>query len=89
MTVEAGESVRFAPGKFQYGYTDGDGRAAVLGIGAPPESSEVETVRQCTRCDAVFRVTRPSLVHDPDASEEVDVPRPDCGGETERIGRPD
>lgn len=89
--VREGEIVRFAPGDFHYGYNHSDEPAVVLAVGAPPNSREVESVRECLVCGSVFhhhRTAYMGVVDDPvDPRLSVECPR--CGGETRRRSRPE
>lgn len=88
ITVEAGEIIRFDPGELQWGFNDGSEVIEALGIGAPPFSKDVEVVQRCLDCETVFRYRRESLLNDDGAPQEVEIPCPECGGESQRIGRP-
>lgn len=48
--VDAGEAIRFAPGDFQQGKNDSDGRVVAVVMGAP-KKSEVSRI-ECPACDA-------------------------------------
>jgi len=89
--VRAGEAVRFAPGEFHHAYAPAEDPAVVLAVGAPPASREVESVRRCTTCEAVFHHRRASFLGAGDGGDgptrRVECPR--CGSETRRTGRPD
>lgn len=89
VSVGPGEFVRFAPGEFQWGFNDGEEPVVGLGIGAPPNSGDVEAYRRCDDCAHVFTIRRTSLLGKPGAGAEVDAACPDCGGQSRRIGRPD
>lgn len=88
--VDAGEIIRFAPGEFHYGYNPTDDPAVVIALGAPPDSQEVESVRECTECGKQFHHHRTSYMGKVTDSDDParQVACPDCGGETIRIGRP-
>jgi uncharacterized cupin superfamily protein len=86
-----GEAIRFARGEFHMAYNDDDARAVAIALGAPPDSEEIESVRECTACGDVFHHHRASFatrgIGPNDAARQVDCP--ECGAETRRIGRPD
>lgn len=89
--VEAGELLRFGPGEFHHGYNASDEPAVVIALGAPPQSDEVESVRECPACGDRFHHHRTSFmgkITDPDDPARR-VECPECGAETIRIGRPD
>ncbi|PSP95688.1 cupin domain-containing protein [Halobacteriales archaeon QS_1_68_44] len=48
--VGAGEAIRFEPGEFQRSRNAGEGRARVLGIGAPADAGELTLLRECEAC---------------------------------------
>lgn len=48
--VEGGEAVRFGRGEYQQGRNAGDGRAVVLAVGAPPDSTAGREPRTCEAC---------------------------------------
>ena len=48
--VGAGEAIRFEPGEFQRSRNAAEGRARVLGIGAPANAGELTLLRECSDC---------------------------------------
>ena len=48
--VGAGEAIRFEPGEFQRSRNAAEGRARVLGIGAPADAGELTLLRECSDC---------------------------------------
>lgn len=50
VTVGAGEAVRFAPGEWQLGHNEGDGRVVALALGAPADTSAADIRRECPDC---------------------------------------
>lgn len=50
VTVGAGEAVRFAPGEWQLGRNEGEGRVVALALGAPAETSAADIRRECPDC---------------------------------------
>ena len=50
VTVGAGEAVRFAPGEWQLGRNEGDGRVVALALGAPADASGADIRRECPDC---------------------------------------
>jgi mannose-6-phosphate isomerase-like protein (cupin superfamily) len=48
--VAAGETIRFAPGEFQQGRNESDGRVVALALGAPKESTEGRVPQPCPEC---------------------------------------
>ena len=51
VAVGPDELVRFAPGEFQRGVNEGDGRVVALALGAPKESGDLDLRRECPDCD--------------------------------------
>jgi len=51
VTVGAGEAVRFAPGEWQLGRNEGEGRVVALALGAPADASGADIRRECPDCD--------------------------------------
>jgi uncharacterized cupin superfamily protein len=49
--VAAGEAIRFAPGEFQQGRNESDGRVVALALGAPRDSTEGRIPQPCEECD--------------------------------------
>lgn len=81
VTVEAGEVIRFAPGEFQQGRNDTDGRVRALAVGAPGDSTDVTILRDCRGCDD-RTAQRIEPTEDGDALLTTCV---DCGVETGRF----
>lgn len=85
------EAIRFARGEFHLAYNDGDAPVAAIALGAPPDSEEIESVRECTACGDIFHHHRASFatrgIGPDDPARQIDCP--ECGAETRRIGRPD
>ena len=79
--VDAGEAVRFAPGEFQRSRNAGDGRAQVLGMGAPADAGELTLLRECPDCGGR---TDHSVASAADGSALV-TRCDDCGAETGRF----
>ena len=73
-SVEVGseEVVRFAPGEYQEGKNEGDGRVRVLAMGAPQDDGEVRVPMPCQECDADYHVTEVT-------EDGVLLTCPDCG----------
>ena len=90
LTLDEGETIRFAPGEFHHVYNAADDPAVVFAVGAPAYGSEVESVRERTDYSEVFHHRRPSVLGAQDGDGRIPpVERPRCGGETRRTGRPD
>jgi uncharacterized cupin superfamily protein len=79
--VTAGECVRFAPGEWQLGTNEGDGRVVALAIGAPAETSDTEMVRACPDCGTRTE-NELELTDDRDA---ILTRCTECGAETGRF----
>jgi len=52
--VGANEIVRFAPGEYQEGKNESDGRVRALALGAPQEAGETRTALPCSECGADY-----------------------------------
>lgn len=50
-TVGDGETVRFAPGEYQEGRNESDGRVVALALGAPQETGETRIKLSCRECE--------------------------------------
>ncbi|WP_254769358.1 cupin domain-containing protein [Salinilacihabitans rarus] len=80
VVVGENEAIRFAPGEFQTGRNDGDGRVVALALGAPRDSEDVRIARipaldgrdvSCPDCGReAMRLSR----------GDADFVCPDCGG---------
>lgn len=85
------EAVHFARGEFHFGYNAGDEPVRAIALGAPPDSREIESVRECIGCGEVFHHHRASFatrgIGPDDPARRVACP--ECGAETRRIGRRD
>lgn len=85
------EVVRFARGEFHFAYNAGDEPVRAIGIGAPPDSMEIESVRKCADCGEIVHHHRASYlargIGPDDPARQVACP--ECDAETRRIGRPD
>ncbi|WP_049921839.1 cupin domain-containing protein [Halopiger djelfimassiliensis] len=81
ITVDEDEAIRFAPGEFQSGWNDANGRLVVLALGAPRGSDDVRVTRIPVLDDRT--VACPECDHDhmriADGSGLV---CPDCGATT-------
>ncbi|GAB3681732.1 hypothetical protein GCM10028857_06390 [Salinarchaeum chitinilyticum] len=53
--VDAGETVRFAPGEYQSVTNDARSSLEVLAIGAPRDSTDIRIPLPCPNCDHEFR----------------------------------
>ncbi|MFB9805470.1 cupin [Haladaptatus pallidirubidus] len=82
ITVEAGETIRFAPSEFQSGKNDSESELMILALGAPRDSEDVRFPLTCPDCD--HDETRLET----DAGEPTLV-CPDCGAERAPKGCPD
>lgn len=76
--VPAGDAVRFAPGEYQHGRNDTDGRVQVLALGAPRETEELRALLPCPECGEEAELE----VEIPDSRDAVVVTCPECGAET-------
>jgi uncharacterized cupin superfamily protein len=56
VVVGPGEAIRFAPGEWQIGHNESDGRVVALAIGAPADPGETDIVRDCPDCGERRRV---------------------------------
>jgi uncharacterized cupin superfamily protein len=85
------EAVYFDRGEFHFAYNAGDEPVRSIALGAPPDSQEIESVRECGGCGDVFHHHRASFatrgIGPDDPARQVECP--ECGAETRRIGRPD
>lgn len=86
VTVEAGETVRFAPGEFQSGHNNSDDPAVLLGLGAPLGTDDVRIPVACPACgQPVLRISGAGgdpIVTCPDCSAEFEPDGcPECGAE--------
>jgi len=72
--VGADEVVRFAPGEYQEGQNESDGRVRALAMGAPQEQGETRTALPCRECGADYHVVHME-------SEGFTLECPDCGNE--------
>lgn len=72
-TVEVGAdgAVRFAPGEYQEGRNESDGRVRALAMGAPQEMGETRAKFPCPECGADYHVTEVD-------AEGVTLTCPDC-----------
>jgi mannose-6-phosphate isomerase-like protein (cupin superfamily) len=70
--VGADEVVRFAPGEYQEGKNESDGRIRALAMGAPQEDGEVRAAIPCQECGADYHVSHVD-------EEGVTLECPDCG----------
>jgi uncharacterized cupin superfamily protein len=72
--VAAGEAIRFAPGEYQQGRNESDGRVVALALGAPRGSTEGRIPRPCEACDgdvlALARGDEGMMLRCPDCGEE-------------------
>ncbi|RRJ28252.1 cupin domain-containing protein [Halocatena pleomorpha] len=50
VTVESGETIRFAPGEFQQGTNHGEARVTAIALGGPAEPGDTEIRRDCPDC---------------------------------------
>jgi mannose-6-phosphate isomerase-like protein (cupin superfamily) len=50
VTVGPAEAVRFAPGDYQQGRNESDGRVVALAIGAPKDTTEGRVAQPCPAC---------------------------------------
>lgn len=50
VVVDAGGAIRFRAGEYQCGRNEGDSPAAVIGVGAPEDSGELDLLRDCDAC---------------------------------------
>lgn len=82
VVVGAGELIRFAPGEWQQGRNDGDGRVRALALGAPAESGETTILRECSACGERMPQAVERAPDDDGALVTVCV---DCGTETGRF----
>lgn len=86
VTVDAGETIRFAPGEYQSGKNVSGETAVVYGLGAPRDSEDVRIPLTCPECDLGYR--RPAMADDgetvvlacPGCGAESRVECPECGG---------
>nr|WP_255767536.1 cupin domain-containing protein [Haladaptatus halobius] len=76
ISVETGETIRFAPGEWQRGWNRGSERLQVLALGAPREAGPTDLRRECPSCDQ----RTPVIVDESDT--EVIFYCKDCGTET-------
>ena len=75
--VGPGEAVRFAPGEYQEGRNESDGRLRALAFGAPQDSGEIRVPMGCRECgEADYHV---SHVH----ADGITLECPECGNEIE------
>jgi len=70
--VESDEVVRFAPGEYQEGKNESDGRIRALAMGAPQDDGEVRAAVPCQECGADYHVSHVD-------EEGVTLECPDCG----------
>lgn len=77
-SVEVGEDevVRFAPGEYQEGKNESDGRVRAVAMGAPQEDGETRTALPCQECGADYHVV------DMDGGGPT-LTCPDCGNVVE------
>jgi len=54
--VGADEVVRFAPGEYQEGKNESDGRIRALALGAPQDAGETRSALPCEECGADYHV---------------------------------
>lgn len=54
--VGADEVARFAPGEYQEGKNESDGRVRALALGAPQEAGETRSALPCEECGADYHV---------------------------------
>ena len=88
MRINPGEVIRFGPGEFHHSYNSGNKPLTVLAIGAPQNSKEVDSLRECPVCDEIFVHHRPSLMGEISDESEYTVNCPNCSAETHRRLRP-
>lgn len=50
VSVEAGETIRFAPGEFQSGKNDSDSDVIAFALGAPRETQDIRIPQECPEC---------------------------------------
>ena len=81
VSVGPNESIRFAPGEWQLGHNEGDGRVIALALGAPADSGDTEMVRACPACG---QRTEQQIERTDDADALVTL-CVDCGTETGRF----
>jgi uncharacterized cupin superfamily protein len=71
-----GEAIRFAPGEYQEGRNESDGRVRALAMGAPQDQGETRSAVPCQECGADYHVVEIG-------EESVTLVCPDCGNEFE------
>jgi mannose-6-phosphate isomerase-like protein (cupin superfamily) len=74
--VGADEVVRFAPGEYQEGKNESDGRVRALAMGAPQDDGETRAAIPCQECGADYHVATVT-------ESGVDLECPDCGSALE------
>jgi len=74
--VAADEIIRFAPGEYQEGRNESDGRVRVLAMGAPKDAGETRTLFPCQECDSDYQVVEMG-------EDGFTLVCPDCGTEVE------
>ena len=89
LVVEAGETVRFAPGEFQSGRNGGDDELEVLALGAPRDTEDVRLPVACPECghsDLRLETGGELTFVCPDCgAERGPRPCPDCGHENLQV----
>jgi mannose-6-phosphate isomerase-like protein (cupin superfamily) len=79
VTVGTDEAIRFAPGEFQSGYNDGDGRVEAFALGAPRESTDVRISHIAGYGDvACPECGHDTMQVDPTAAD-AELTCPECG----------
>lgn len=74
--VAAEEAIRFAPGEYQEGRNESDGRVRALAMGAPQEDGETRSLFPCRECGAEYHRVEME-------AEGMTLVCPDCGNEVE------
>ncbi|WP_246985578.1 cupin domain-containing protein [Halorientalis marina] len=74
--VGANEVIRFAPGEYQEGKNESDGRVRALAFGAPQEAGETRTALPCSECGADYHTAEVT-------ADGVTLTCPDCGNVVE------
>ncbi|THE64537.1 cupin domain-containing protein [Salinadaptatus halalkaliphilus] len=80
VAVSEQEAIRFAPGEWQRGRNETDGRVVALALGAPADSDDIDIRRSCPDCG-----NRQSVRIEPTADRDALVAICEsCGAETVR-----
>jgi len=74
--VGENEVIRFAPGEYQEGKNEGDGRVRALAFGAPQDAGETRSALPCGECGADYHVAEVT-------GDGVTLTCPDCGNVVE------